>query len=174
MSICILDRDYHCQEEIEDRMKEADTYGICLHIWEKKEIENYLISQSAFYRLLVKNSKTRTPISFDEIGNKIDEIAESMKTDVIDKYAEEIQSKNKKWSISRINQEARQIVALKWENKLDIISGKEFLNHFNNWCMEKYRTSLTINGLSIEYRKEEIPLEMINVVSAIENNSKIK
>lgn len=170
---CILDRDYHTPEEIDDRKKEAEELGIILHIWDKKEIENYLISQSAFYRLLKKNSKTKEPISLEAIEGKIDEIADSMKTDVIDKFADELSKKNRSWSPSKLNQEARKIVSSNWQNKLDIISGKEFLNSFNYWCMETYKTSLTVNGLSIELNKDEIPQEMIKVVTAIENNERI-
>ncbi len=39
---CILDRDYHPDEEIEERHRQAGERGVSLHVWNKKELENYL------------------------------------------------------------------------------------------------------------------------------------
>ena len=61
-----------------------------------------------------------------------------------------------------MNKEARQKVELLWNNKFDIISGKELLNKFNNWCNTQFKTSVTVNGLARELYKDEIPDEMKN------------
>lgn len=61
-----------------------------------------------------------------------------------------------------------------WKNKFDIISGKELLNKFNNWCNSHYKTSVSANSLARELKKSEIPEEMILVVTAIEKNKKIE
>jgi AAA ATPase domain/AAA domain, putative AbiEii toxin, Type IV TA system len=39
---CILDSDFHTQTQIENRYKEATARGIHLHVWSRKEFENYL------------------------------------------------------------------------------------------------------------------------------------
>jgi len=169
---CILDSDYHSQTEIEDRLNEAKEIGICLHIWTKKEIENYLISPTAMFRILKRNSRTSKPLTVRIIENKLEEIAEEMKTEITDKFADEIQSKNKKWQPSTVNKEARKIVESVWKKKLDIISGKELINKFNNWCNSQYKTSLSINGLARELTHEEIPDEAKKIIKAIEKNQK--
>ena len=43
VTYCILDSDYHVREEIDQRLKEAKGKNISLHIWQKKELENYLL-----------------------------------------------------------------------------------------------------------------------------------
>jgi len=171
---CILDSDYHSEEEKNDRITEAESTGIILHIWAKKEIENYLFSSTAIFRILQKNKRTSKPISLKIIEDQLNEIVEGMKTEITDKFADEIQSKNRKWQPSTVNQKAREKVELLWNNKIDIVSGKELLNKFNFWCNSQYNTSLTVNGLARELKKEEIPLEMIKVITAIEKNEKIQ
>jgi energy-coupling factor transporter ATP-binding protein EcfA2 len=169
---CILDSDYHSQSEIQERMSEAKSIGVCLHIWEKKEIENYLLSPLAICRILERNTKTSKPLTVKIIEKQLNDLTESMKTEITDKFADEIQSKNKKWQPSTVNREARKYVESHWHNKLDIISGKELINKFNNWSNSRYKASLSINGLARELHLEEIPSEMVKIITAIEKNQK--
>lgn len=171
---CILDSDYHSESEIKERIEEAKSLGIILHIWERKEIENYLFSPTAIHRIIKQNKRTSQPLSIQIIENKLDEITESMKTEITDKFADEIQSNNIKWKPSTINQKAREKVDFLWHNKMNVVSGKELLNKFNNWLNSEYKTSLSVNRLARELKREEIPPEMIKVITAIEKNEHIK
>jgi predicted ATP-dependent endonuclease of OLD family len=169
---CILDSDYHSQTEIEERMKEAKSIGVCLHIWEKKEIENYLLSPSAIFRILERNTRTSNLLTLQKIEKKLDKLTEGMKTEITDKFADEIQSKNKKWQPSTVNKEARKFVESHWHNKMDMISGKELITKFNNWSNSHYKASLSVNGLARELRRDEIPSEVKSIITAIEKNQR--
>lgn len=169
---CILDSDYHSQTEIDERMSEAKYIGVCLHVWEKKEIENYLLSPSAIFRILERNKRTSKLLTIQIIEKKLDALIEGMKTEITDKFADEIQSKNKKWQPSTVNKEARKYVETHWNKKIDIISGKELITKFNNWSNSQYKTSLSINGLARELHREEIPSEIKIIITAIEKNQK--
>ena len=170
---CILDSDYHSEQEIEERKKEANVSGINLHIWSKKEIENYLISPTAILRLLKNKTRTSNPLNLDIIKDKLEVIAEEMKIEITDKFADELQATNKKWKTSTANKEARLKVKSLWPNKFDILSGKELINKFNNWSMKNYKAAITDKGLARELLKEEIFDEMKTVVTAIEKNLKL-
>jgi len=167
---CILDSDYHSENEIEERTKEAQSMGILLHIWKKKEIENYLLSPAAIYRIIKRNKRTSQALTLQIVIDKLDEIGESMKTGITDKFANELQSKNRKWQPSTANQKAREKVETLWKEKLDVVSGKEVLNNLNNWCNREFKTSVSTNGLARELTSDEMPDEMKVVISAIENN----
>jgi AAA15 family ATPase/GTPase len=167
---CILDSDYHSQSEIEERIKEAKDIGVCLHIWGKKEIENYLLSPSAIYRILYRNTRTSKPLSLQIIEDKLDDLAEEMKIEITDKFADEIQSKNRKWQPSTVNIEARKLVNSLWIKKMDIISGKELITKFNDWSNKQYKTSLSVNALARELHQDEIPSEMGKIITDIEKN----
>jgi hypothetical protein len=80
---CILDRDYHSEIEIDKRLAEAARHGIQLHIWAKKEIENYLLSPKALHKL-IRTRATRTPPTIEEIENQLTAIAEKLKNVVVD------------------------------------------------------------------------------------------
>jgi hypothetical protein len=46
----IFDSDYHTEEQIAERYDEATKRGVELHIWTKKEIENYFLVPNAVFR----------------------------------------------------------------------------------------------------------------------------
>ena len=85
---CVLDSDYHSKAEIDERMKEAENMGVNLKVWSKKEIENYLISPSAILRILQRKTRTTKPLTLRIIEKKLDTIAEGMKTEITDKFAD--------------------------------------------------------------------------------------
>ena len=51
---CIFDRDYHIQDELDKRQKDAKGRGIELHIWQLKKLENYLLCAAAIHRAIKK------------------------------------------------------------------------------------------------------------------------
>ncbi len=67
---CILDSDYHSEIEKNERLEEAKLKGIDLHIWRKKEIENYFIVPVAIERIIIKRSNGDFSPSITEIKNK--------------------------------------------------------------------------------------------------------
>lgn len=110
-------------------MQEARKEKINLHIWSKKEIENYLIIPEAILRF-ISNRHTKGNPNLIEINNKIEEILINMKDDIVDNYSNEIRIKNKSSSISTWNKEARKIVSSYWistSSKLSIAPGKELM-----------------------------------------------
>ena len=58
---CFLDSDYHLNEEKKLRYKEAKKHLINLHIWKKKEIENYLLSPTIIQDTLKKEEVGDVP-----------------------------------------------------------------------------------------------------------------
>ncbi|MBN8567359.1 MAG: AAA family ATPase [Flavobacteriales bacterium] len=167
---CILDSDYHDDIEKEARINEAKKIGVNLHIWKKKEIENYLLSAHAIARILVNKNRTNNQVSVKIISEKLDEITEEMKTDFTDKISDEIQAKNRKLQPSTVNKQAREKVDEMWGQKLDVLSGKEILSRFNNWSMKHFKVSITTNTLASELSIDEIPNEMYNIIESIEKN----
>ena len=77
---CILDSDYHTPKEVEARQKDAEGKNVRLHIWLRKEIENYLVLPGTIQRVIAQGCDE--PPSVDEITAKLLQIAESNKNDV--------------------------------------------------------------------------------------------
>ncbi len=165
---CIFDSDYHTSEEKKERISESKNQGINLHIWQKKEIENYLICPAAIFRL-INNKKKANVLTEDEIHNKLVEIAESLKDDVIDSFATEIQYKDNSKSTKTVNQEARQYVNSNWGlNKLSLIPGKKAISTLCNWIADTYKVSISRFAIAREIKDLEMDEELKYVIHKIE------
>lgn len=171
---CILDRDYHTSNEIDNRLKEAKRKGIDLHIWSQKEIENYFIIPDVIYRLIKLKSKEE--IAKSDIIQQINNIIEEQKDVVFDALSEQLRQINKEGGVSTANKEARRIINEKWntfENKLSLVSGKEVLARLSNWCQSKYQVHLSFKSILKEIKKNELPEEVVKVISTIKENGSL-
>jgi energy-coupling factor transporter ATP-binding protein EcfA2 len=171
---CILDSDYHLDKDKQKRYQEAEKHSINLHIWEKKEIENYLIIPSVIYRI-INNEHSEANIELEQVENIIEKIAEEMKQSVTDDYATEIQHKESKLALKTANEKARKLVNSKWsENKLAIIPGKKFISRLSKWSQNNYKISLNSFKLARNIRKEEIDFEVVELLNKLEKNEELR
>ena len=53
-SYCVFDSDFHTPGQIANRKAEALKKGLDLHIWEREELENYLLTPTVIRRVIVK------------------------------------------------------------------------------------------------------------------------
>jgi len=164
---CILDSDYHLEEDKKARYKEAEKHAINLHIWKKKEIENYLIKSPLIQRVIQKEN-SESNISIEEIENIINDIAENMKQNIIDDYATEISNKDKSLAIKTVNERARN------KNKLDIVPGKKLISALSKWSQDKYNVSFNSFKLARMLLKNEIDIEIAELLTMIESNKELK
>lgn len=186
---CLFDSDYHIPPEKEDRKNEAKKQKINLHIWAKKEIENYLLVPDAIFRLIKRKkpklAKTVTP---ETLTNKIDTIIDSYKEEITDDYASEIAKYYRnantledfvgdgdqlKYEAKNFNKLARNYVSSKWANKISIAPGKTIIRELNKWLSEEYKVNFGVVELASEIQKSEMPQELRNVIEAIENNNEL-
>lgn len=169
---CILDADYHTDAEKLSRYRDASIRGIELHIWSRKEIENYLLCPSAIHRLLMRLiSSDATKPSEGDIQAKIDELGETRKDHIIDSVANEWFLKNKDKGIQYANRNAREHIAKHWDmpsERIRLLPGKEMLSALFQWCQESYGISLNAGLLAQEIRGTEMPVELISLLDKIE------
>ena len=76
---CILDRDYHTSDEIGERYRSAAEHRIGLHVWNKKEIENYMICPTAIAIYLNNRKRKGKNVTESEVEKILDKICESLK-----------------------------------------------------------------------------------------------
>ena len=59
----LFDSDFHTDEEIAERYEEARQNRVYLHVWQRKEIENYLLVPDAISRLIARRTRKKTSAS---------------------------------------------------------------------------------------------------------------
>ena len=168
---CIFDRDYHTQEEIEERFQKANEQDISLHIWSQKEIENYLLSPSVIHRHISnRTAKRTTPPNIQEVINKIESLASDMEEDVFDTLSSEYLARNRKKSARGSNKYAREYMKPFKDNGsiVSIVSGKSLLSKLSSWSQSEFSVQISSIGLIKEFQESEIHSEMKHVITAIE------
>lgn len=171
---CLLDSDYHSEIEIKERYGDAKLKGIDLHIWQKKEIENYFVIPEAIQRVIIKRSNGEYSPSMTTINKKLLNISDSLKNDITDSIANEIFQKNRALGLQNANRKARkyvQSVEAEYGDILSIISGKEIISKMSKWSQNKFQVSFSPIALLNEISKTEINEEVISIIYSIETNN---
>ena len=98
---CILDSDYHTEDEIRERYVQATDRSVSLHIWSRKEIENYLLIPSLILRAIRAGLPARvSPPTEEEVLVALTEAAARFRDEIVDGFATEIISRDRKLSLS--------------------------------------------------------------------------
>jgi hypothetical protein len=168
---CILDSDYHSEPTIDARFSEATEHGVELHIWGRKEIENYLLVPSAIRRVIARRGPRRVDVPTEtEIADQLDAIAEDMKEQTFDALSGDIQAATRSLSAGAANRKARAIIEDVWispPDKLRVVSGRDAFARLSDWAQNQFGVTVTPIGVARCLLAQEIPAEMKGVLSAI-------
>lgn len=169
---CLLDSDYYPPETIAERLSEAQATGVDLHVWQRKEIENYLIVPSLVHRVIEQRCARRTtPPTLGEVTTKIDDVAESFRDMVIDNVANEYLARDRRGGLQAANRAARKFVEPIWttiDGRLQRGPGKAMLSRLCQWSQEEFGVSFGAVTLASEITPDEIDAEVVSVLTAIE------
>ena len=172
VAYCILDSDYHSQEEIDARYKEAEQNGVQLHIWQWKEVENYLLVSAAISRVIGARALKRVkPPTAEEVNEKMKCLADHLEDTILDAMATEFFNDNRSRDLSGANKAARKrIKAVRKAHGhiISLASGKQVLSGLSEWSKDEFDVSFSPAHIAREIRKDEISSEMVSVITAIE------
>jgi hypothetical protein len=165
---CILDSDYHTAAEKDLRYSQAVKHGINLHIWNRKEIENYLLEPAVIARVIKARSKTSSP-SPSEIETFLFNACEDEKENVLDAMATTIFNSNRALGLPGANKTARTELGKYWnDQKLHLVSGKAILTDLSTMAHEKYGVTIGAVTLARAFRANEIPEEVRSILACIQ------
>lgn len=173
---CIFDSDYFTESNIKKRKDEANRKNINIHIWNRKEIENYFIDSELIFRYIVEKSDNKD-VSRSEVKSQLNKVLESMKDQTFDAIAQHYNNENKSKGISHANVHARKVIDSAWlseDGKISICSGKNVLSKMSEWSNENYNISFSSKSLARIMDIKEIPDEMRNVIFSLEDNNLFK
>jgi energy-coupling factor transporter ATP-binding protein EcfA2 len=137
---CILDRDYHTNHEIAEREASALAHNISLHIWTKKEIENYVILPRTIERYINTRKRKGSMISLVGVEQKLNEICEDLKDKTLDLISQQYNYAHRPKNSSDGNRYARGQLRDRWTSlsgKLGTVSGKDAISQISEWTQLK-------------------------------------
>ncbi|MET0016466.1 AAA family ATPase [Oscillibacter sp.] len=164
-TICILDRDYHTDEEIEYLYKRAIANHLQLHIWKKKELENYIVVPEAIFRI------TNLPHEFyptftQKLFDKLEELKEPLLGCISDQLYSYDRSKSPSFyrdaAISRISESWKVL-----DGRLSLVNGKQLISLINEWMREEYHKSCSQVRLLASIKQEEVSKEICEVIQLL-------
>ena len=163
---CVLDRDYHTDGEVEERLKQAKSAGVKLHIWSSKELENYAVHPSTIARMLSK--KTKNEITSEEVREAIAELVNKRKEETFDAFSETIRQQNRSGA-DKSNAAARPIFNARWKQSDGwlVVSGKQLMSDLSTWSQAKHKVSLSISGVIREMKPEEVSDEVVEFLTLV-------
>jgi hypothetical protein len=173
---CVLDSDYHTTDEISGRYAEAARAGVELHIWNRKEIESYLLSPAAIRRLIKVRRGDGVVPSEEEIAAELDRLADELRNDVTDRVAEALLHKNRGWGPPRANQEARTRVSAAWQTRATrwgICNAKDLLSGTSTWAGHTYDVNFSPLAVAHHLHAVDLPSEVRNLMSAIDRGVRL-
>jgi len=168
---CILDPDYHLEDEIERRRSQARDASVELHVWARKEIENYLVSAQIIERVLRLKLEGGAVPSIREIESAIQRFCDEMKDEIFDRHAEEyVRQKRPKEAVEG-NRYARKRIATTWnslQGKIKLADGKRLIASLSKWGQDNFGVSISTRDLLSQMRREDLDDELVQVITAIE------
>lgn len=162
---CIFNPGYRTFEEVRLRRQEAKEKGINLHIWDKKEIDNYAINPDVIFRYLNTN-KHKEGLTIKQLKDKINEIIDGMHDDVMNCMAVELQM-NDAGRNELAMEEAWEELNERWREPIDVISGRRFFNQLSAWTLENYGVSISARQVVPYFTAQDVPYEIEYVISKI-------
>jgi len=172
----IIDRDYRSVEESDYYIENSKRYQVEVLILGRKEIENYLLIPQLVLRCINESRLKRSlnQLSQEDINNMLNDICESMKESIIDKYSQSLlafyRKIEKKIDLTQSNPIARKIVAEKWTDlngKLSCCDGSDILNEMNK-KMASDMIVINVGQLLSNISKEEISNDLIDIFKKLQ------
>ncbi|HEX7084687.1 MAG TPA: hypothetical protein VF186_11280, partial [Gaiellaceae bacterium] len=167
----LLDHDYYPDDELDERRADAQQEEIDLHIWRRKEVENYLLVPEAIARVVASGggAGTASP-SADDVAAEFDNIAASLRGEVTDCYGTQIQARDRRLTFATARQRAEGIVDAAYQSRSGswaIISGKVALSRMSRWSQQQFGVSFGPERVARELTNAEIDAEIAEVIRAI-------
>ena len=150
---------------MEKIISDADSQHLFLHVWRRKEIENYLIIPEVLFKFVPAEIKLQygdfleifTRLLNEQQDKVFDAISSQYETD------SKILTGGERWQSGRCNQETRAFMQANWttmENKVELVGGKEFLSVISAYFQSNFKISITKTKLFEKMTISEIPDEV--------------
>jgi energy-coupling factor transporter ATP-binding protein EcfA2 len=159
----VADRDYH--PDLEQLRQSLPMDKLHWHVWERTEIESYLLSIEGILRVLGEPERS-WPIGETSLRQEFERLLESSRDYSNDRLVKAFQEYGrrlgKRWDASTLSRQAREYLQQHWEtDKLALADAKEIvLPGIKRWLQSQRLGQFSNKALAETLRPEDIPQEV--------------
>jgi hypothetical protein len=155
--VVILDRDVHDPVAIDGITAELSKLGMESHVWQRNELENYLLSPDAISRL--------TGASSEWVNSALDTITLEMKSRVLSRMVSTRfdERSDRSVKLSTITERSSEEIDRTWSapsKRIEVCPGKEVISALNDKLQASGHRTVNAYNLSREIRSTELPGEL--------------
>lgn len=175
----IYDRDYRCQQQLEQLKGSLESEIQLAHFHQRKEIENYLLHPAVLNRVASNLLQDRARRSGEpderviDVSRLLGEISEGLKNpcsgQYIAKYCDFLKGSGK--DQATLTSEAMEWFEQKWSDlhtRMEIVPGKEVLRRLREAVQSQFSITLTDIRIVDAYRPDEVPNDMLKLIEALD------
>lgn len=174
----IFDRDYRCDDEVEEFLREVNTKDTRCEVLPFKEIENLLLVPNAVIATVKRYSTRALPVGWEqEVLEVFDSCFERMKSKTLSarigsRISYEV-GKGSKKDIATISAAEEEAFTNSWSNnefKRKVVPGKTVFSDIAGKVQEKFAVTLTPTRIIDELMTEDVNLEMFEILRRIRDH----
>jgi len=175
----VYDRDYFCDEQIADVLKSLGANLKVAWVFDRKEIENYLLVPAALDRAIVRMLNARRAGGTDRLDVKVDSVTllDSITTPLREEILSQLMARRHDYlqhtgqDKSRLYKDVLSTFNCRWNNlstRIGLVPGKETLRQFRQHIQDLYGVTLTDARIAESITREEIPTDMRQLLNSLE------
>lgn len=161
----VSDRDYYpFPNELKNDLVKKDQH-IHWHIWERNEVENYLLSIKSIRKLVKPKPNAQMTIDEEALTGQFNTLVEKNKDDVNDRLVKTFEEYSryfkKNWDASVCSKEARVFLNQHWQNdKLGLTDAKKVIAGLAGWFQNHHHEQFSAKKLAQTLTKADLPEEL--------------
>jgi hypothetical protein len=166
----IADRDYHPDRPT--LLRGLPTTNIQWHVWERTEIENYLLCPDGILRVIQKPERQMT-LDEGALRAEFDRLIEQSKDTANDRlvkaFGEFGRRLDEKWDPATLSRKAREYLQAHWiEERIALADAKEIvLPGIKRWLQTERHGQFSDRSLAEALKPQDLPLEIHQVTTAL-------
>ncbi len=180
--LAIGDRDYRDDEAIADEIAKMETksqqneskFDFRLRIWQRNEIENYLLDQDASLRSLKQDVESRNRLDeWEAIENEFIEVfdrtIQQQREQIIERKAGLIQQADRRLDLTAAMKQSREYFETRWTgNGTSWCDAKVVIAELRKWVQAKGLSPGSLSQARIIQNMQTIPTDMVQLIEELE------
>jgi AAA domain, putative AbiEii toxin, Type IV TA system/AAA ATPase domain len=166
----ILDGDLRCQEAIDFETRELRKVGAQVHVWSRRELENYMLVASAIAKVAGIPRGDAVELLIEVVSEQKDEALLTLETQRLDEHKRKIGAAAK-LAQKTVLENAKNEFNTRWatlEGQLGLVDAKVTIRMLNTRLQARKAKTVNVHSLARNIPPGDIPSEVQDVIRKLE------